>query len=58
VIFSVDAVSYNMKTRDHLGKLGQVVTSLDSLQTVVVIPFVNRSVLPIFTDNIMQGFQG
>ena len=58
MIFSVDAVSYNMKTRDHLGKLGQVVTSLDSLQTVVVIPFVNRSVLPIFTDNIMQGFQG
>ena len=58
MIFSVDAVSYNMKNRDHLGKLGQVVTSLDSLQTVVVIPFVNRSVLPIFTDNIMRGFQG
>ena len=24
VIFSVEAVSYNMKTHEHLGKLGQV----------------------------------
>ena len=35
VIFSVEAVSYNMKTHDHLGKLRQVVDGLyDALQQV------------------------
>ena len=42
VLFSVDAVSYNMKTRDHMGKLREVVKSLDTLEMVVIIPFVNR----------------
>jgi len=37
VIFSVEAVSYNMKTHDHLVKLRQVVDGLfDALERVVV----------------------
>lgn len=40
VIFSVEAVSYNMKTHDHMGKLRQVVDGIgQSLLKVVVIPF-------------------
>jgi len=41
VLFSVDGVTYNRKTRDHLAKLCEVVRSLDSLEVVVIIPFVN-----------------
>jgi acetoacetyl-CoA synthetase len=41
VVFSVEAVSYNLKTHDHLAKLSQVVGQLDSVEKVVVIPFVN-----------------
>jgi len=40
VVFSVEAVSYNMKTHDHMAKLKQVVGQLDSVEKVVVIPFV------------------
>jgi len=40
VVFSVEAVSYNMKTHDHMTKLKQVVSQLDSVEQVVVIPFV------------------
>ena len=40
VVFSVEAVSYNMKTHCHLQKLSQVVNQLDSVEKVVVIPFV------------------
>ena len=40
VVFSVEAVSYNMKTHDHLGKLSQVVNKLEDVEKVVVIPFV------------------
>ena len=40
VVFSVEAVSYNMKTHSHLQKLSQVVNQLDSVEKVVVIPFV------------------
>lgn len=40
VIFSVEAVSYNMKVHDHLGKLRQVVDGIgESLAKVVIVPF-------------------
>ena len=40
VIFSVEAVSYNMKTHDHLGKLREVVQGIgDSLEKVIIVPF-------------------
>merc|ERR1719166_398650 len=42
VIFSVEAVSYNMKTHDHMGKLSQVVEKLSSVEAVVIIPFVHQ----------------
>ena len=41
IIFSVEAVSYNMKTHDHLGKLGEVVDKLDSVKCVVVLPAIH-----------------
>ena len=41
-MFSVEAVSYNMKTHDHLGKLSQVVNQLEHVEKVVVIPFVHK----------------
>ena len=41
----MEAVSYNMKTHDHLGKLSQVVNQLEDVQKVVVIPFVHKYVL-------------
>ncbi len=39
IIFSVEAVSYNLKTHSHLGKLREVVQGLPDLEKVVVIPF-------------------
>jgi len=42
VVFSVEAVSYNMKTHDHLGKLSQVVNQMEHVEKVVVIPFVHK----------------
>ena len=48
MLFSVEGVFYNMKTRDHLAKLREVVNSLDSLQIVVIIPFINRYVAMSF----------
>ncbi len=39
IIFSVEAVSYNLKTHDHLGKLKDVAAGLDNVEKVVVIPF-------------------
>ena len=42
VVFSVEAVSYNLKTHDHLAKLSQVVNELDSVERVVVIPFIHE----------------
>ena len=42
VVFSVEAVSYNMKTHDHTAKLSQVVNQLDSVEKVVVIPFIHN----------------
>ena len=42
VVFSVEAVSYNMKTHDHLSKLSQVVNELDSVEKVVIIPFIHE----------------
>ena len=44
-MFSVEAVSYNMKTHDHLGKLSQVVSKLEDVEKVVVIPFVHEYVV-------------
>ena len=41
VVFSVEAVSYNMKTHDHLSKLSQVVNQLTSVEKVVIIPFIH-----------------
>jgi len=41
VVFSVEAVSYNMKTHNHLDKLKQVVDKLEEVEQVVVIPFVH-----------------
>ncbi|XP_072163889.1 acetoacetyl-CoA synthetase-like [Diadema setosum] len=43
VIFSVDAVVYNGRTHDHLGKLRQVVEALPELEKVVVIPYVHQA---------------
>lgn len=40
VIFSVDAVIYNNKVHDHLGKLTKVIEGLPELETVVVAPYV------------------
>ena len=43
VIFSVEAVSYNMKIHDHLAKLREVVRGIGaSLKTVVVVPFCTK----------------
>ncbi len=39
IIFSVEAVSYNLKRHDHLVKLRDVVAGLEDLEKVVVIPF-------------------
>ena len=41
LLFSVRAVSYNAKRHDHLGKLREVVDALDSLQKVVIVPFLD-----------------
>ena len=41
VVFSVEAVSYNLKTHDHLGKLTQVINQLKEVEKVVVIPFIH-----------------
>ena len=39
IVFSVDAVSYNMKIHDHLGKLRQVCNGIgDNLLKTIVIP--------------------
>jgi acetoacetyl-CoA synthetase len=37
----VNAVVYNSKTHDHLGKLKAVVEGLSSLEKVIVFPFVD-----------------
>ncbi len=42
IIFSVEAVSYNLKTHDHMGKLRDVVAGLENLEKVVVIPFCKK----------------
>ena len=42
IIFSVEAVSYNMKTHDHLAKLRAVVEGLPKLERVVVIPYIKE----------------
>jgi len=42
IVFSVEAVSYNLKTHDHISKLSQVVNQLDSVEKVVVIPFIHE----------------
>lgn len=39
VIFSVEAVRYNNKVHDHLGKLKAVVAGLPELRRVVLFPF-------------------
>lgn len=39
VIFSVEAVRYNNKVHDHLGKLKAVVAGLLDLRRVVLFPF-------------------
>ena len=45
VIISVEAVSYNMKTHDHLGKLREVVQGIgNSLEKIVIVPFCTKDV--------------
>eukprot|EP01134_Creolimax_fragrantissima_P004677 CFRG4677T1 len=43
LLISVNAVHYNGKVHDHLAKLKQVVSGLESLTKIVVIPFVTTS---------------
>jgi len=43
LVFSVEAVSYNMKTHDHISKLTQVVEALPGVEKVVVLPYIHRS---------------
>ncbi|KAI9179007.1 hypothetical protein H9P43_005669 [Blastocladiella emersonii ATCC 22665] len=41
ILFSINAVYYNGKVHDHLGKLAQVAAGLgDSVERIVVIPFI------------------
>ncbi|TPX68574.1 hypothetical protein SpCBS45565_g03060 [Spizellomyces sp. 'palustris'] len=40
ILFSVNAVMYNGRAHDHLGKLKEVAEGLESLEKVVIIPFV------------------
>lgn len=43
IIFSVESVSYNMKTHDHMVKLREVVNGLgDAVENVIVVPFVKQ----------------
>ncbi|KAI9591080.1 hypothetical protein BDF19DRAFT_456358 [Syncephalis fuscata] len=42
ILFSVNAIVYNGKVHDHLGKLKAVVEGLDGLEKVVIIPFVSQ----------------
>ncbi|KAI8908028.1 hypothetical protein EDD86DRAFT_208747 [Gorgonomyces haynaldii] len=42
ILVSVNAVTYNGKTHDHLQKLKQVAEGLPTLQKVIVIPFVDQ----------------
>ena len=58
VVFSVEAVSYNMKTHDHLGKLSQVVNKLEDVEKVVVIPFVHEYVVSSFILLLSSSFLG
>ncbi|KAK7087117.1 acetoacetyl-CoA synthetase-like [Littorina saxatilis] len=43
LIFSVNAVHYNGKVHQHMDKVAQVVTGLNDLEKVVVIPFVKHA---------------
>lgn len=47
VLFSVNAVVYNGKTHDHLGKLKSVVEELGCLEKIVVIPFVKSAAMDL-----------
>ena len=58
VVFSVEAVSYNMKTHDHLGKLSQVVNKLEDVEKVVVIPFVHEYVVSSVILLLSSSFLG
>ena len=58
VVFSVEAVSYNMKTHDHLGKLSQVVNKLEDVEKVVVIPFVHEYVVSSLIHLLSSSFLG
>ena len=58
VVFSVEAVSYNMKTHDHLGKLSQVVNKLEDVEKVVVIPFVHECVVSSVILLLSSSFLG
>nr|XP_053650123.1 acetoacetyl-CoA synthetase-like [Cherax quadricarinatus] len=42
ILFTVEAVVYNDKVHDHLGKVKKVVTGLKHLKKVVIIPFVHK----------------
>lgn len=53
IVFSVEAVSYNLKIHDHLGKLKEVVDGLPDVEKVVVIPYcTNEADISLSTLNI------
>merc|ERR1719510_2731193 len=53
LIFSVEAVSYNMKIHNHFDKLRQVVNGIgDSLEKVVIVPFCSNDV----QENQLKGW--
>jgi acetoacetyl-CoA synthetase len=65
VIFSVEAVRYNAKTHDHLGKLASVVAGLPELQRVVLFPFcgtrdIDTSGIPncVLFEEFVRGHEG
>lgn len=41
VMFSVTSVAYNGKKHDHIQKLNEVMTHVDSIETVIIVPFYN-----------------
>lgn len=57
VIFSVEAVSYNMKTHDHLGKLREVVQGIgDSLEKIIIVPFCTKDTSSGITLQLKEVF--
>ena len=58
LLFSVNAVIYNGKTYDHLGKVKTVAQNLPELVKTIVIPFVETNIHPteLPTENADKWF--